>query len=83
MTRIAANEARKDFAEALNRVAYKGERIVVHRRGKNVAALVPIEDLNLLEEIEDRMDLEEARAVLKKPGSISLSELKKRLGIKG
>ena len=83
MTKIAANEARKDFAEALNRVAYKGERIVIHRRGKDVAALVPMDDLNLLDEIEDRMDLEDARMALKEKGSISLSELKKRLGIKG
>ena len=83
MTRLAANEARKDFAEALNRVAYRGERIIVHRRGKNVAALVPIEDLTLLEEMEDRIDLEAAREALKEPGSISLAQLKKRLGIKG
>ena len=39
------------------RVAYKGERIVLERHGKDVAALVSVEDLELLEELEDRTDL--------------------------
>lgn len=81
MVRLAANEARKEFAETLNRVAYKGERIIVHRHGKNVAALIPLEDLELLETIEDRIDLIDARNSLKEPGSIPWKKLKKELGI--
>jgi prevent-host-death family protein len=54
-----AAEARQDFAETVNRVAYGGERIVLHRRGRNLAALIPLEDLALLEELEDRQDAEE------------------------
>jgi len=30
---LSAGKARQDFAETVNRVAYGGERIVVHRRG--------------------------------------------------
>ncbi len=81
MTRLAANEARKDLAEALNRVAYGKERIVLQRRGKDVAALVSLEDLAVLEEIEDRMDLEEARAALREKGSVRWETLRKKLGI--
>ena len=77
---LAATEARDDFAELLNRVAYRGERIALHRRGKKVAALVPIEDLLLLERLEDRMDLEAARRAMKEKGSISLKDLKAELG---
>jgi prevent-host-death family protein len=62
--RIAAREARIHLAEILNRVAYRGERIVLHRRGKDAAALVPVEDLRLLEQIEDRIDADDARKVL-------------------
>jgi antitoxin (DNA-binding transcriptional repressor) of toxin-antitoxin stability system len=40
----------------------KGERVVVHRRGKAVAALIPLEDLALLEELEEQKDIEEYRA---------------------
>jgi prevent-host-death family protein len=81
MTRLSASAVREEFSETLNRVAYKGERIVLERRGKDVAALVPIEDLELLEELEDRMDLDAARKALKEQGSISLDELKVELGI--
>ncbi len=84
MTRLAAGAVRKDFADALNRVAYGKERIVLHRRGKNVAAMVPVEDLALLEELETRFDLEEARAALaeaRKKGTISWAKLKAELGL--
>jgi prevent-host-death family protein len=64
MIRIAAGEVRRDFAETVNRVAYGRERVVIHRRGKDLAALIPVEDLALLEELEDRRDLKDAeRAV--------------------
>jgi antitoxin Phd len=68
MTRLNVGEARKVFGDTLNRVAYRGERIVLERRGKDVAALVPIEDLRLLERLaeerEDRLDVEEADRIL-------------------
>ena len=54
----------KGFADTINRVAYGNERVVLRRRGKEVAAAVPIADLRLLEELEDRMDLVDARAAL-------------------
>ena len=81
MTRLSASTVREEFSETLNRVAYKGERIVLERHGKDVAALVPVEDLELLEQLEDRMDLEAARKALKEQGSISLDALKAELGI--
>ncbi len=61
---LTTSEIRVDFADALNRVAYGKERIVLERHGKQVAALIPIEDLSALEEIEDRYDAEAARRVL-------------------
>jgi hypothetical protein len=57
-----------------------GERIVLRRRGKDVAVLVPVEDLKLLEEIEDRIDIEEAKKALKEKGKIPWTKLKKKLG---
>ena len=61
MPRLNVMEARKTFSSTINRVAFGKERIILERRGKEVAALVPLEDLALLEEIEDRRDLREAR----------------------
>jgi hypothetical protein len=62
-------------------VVYQGERIVLERHGKDVVAMVPVEDLKLLEGLEDRMDLEEARERLKEPGRIPWKKIKARLGL--
>jgi antitoxin (DNA-binding transcriptional repressor) of toxin-antitoxin stability system len=48
-------------------VKLNGERIVVREGGKDVAAIVPMEDLALLEELEDAADVEEARRRLADP----------------
>ncbi|MEO8348494.1 MAG: type II toxin-antitoxin system Phd/YefM family antitoxin [Acidobacteriota bacterium] len=58
---MSATEARREFAELANRVAYSGERIVLERRGKGLMAWVSVDDLKLLEEIENRLDLRAVR----------------------
>jgi prevent-host-death family protein len=78
--KIASSTARSEFADLVNRAAYAGERVIVHRRKKPVAALVPLEDLELLEKLEDRIDLEEARRRLNEP-TVSWSKVKKALGL--
>ncbi len=42
-------QARADLAELVSRVGYSGERILLTRHGKPLAALVPIDDLEALE----------------------------------
>ena len=64
MTRLSTTEARDHLAEILNKVAYKEERIILHRRGKNIVAVVPISDLELLEKLEDRLDIEDVHKAL-------------------
>ena len=86
MARLATSTLREKLADALNRVAYKGERIVLERRGRDIAALVSLEDLAFLEELEDRLDVETARKALadmeasgEKP--IPWEDLKRDLGL--
>jgi len=43
-------EAKKKFSELLARAAFKGERFIITRRGKPMAALIGLDDLALLEE---------------------------------
>ena len=50
----------KGLADVLNRVAYAKDRVRITRRGKAVAAVVPIEDLELIERLEDEIDIREA-----------------------
>lgn len=80
--KIGVAEIRNNMADALNRVAYQGERIVLERRGKGVAAIVSMEDLALLEALEDERDVKAARKALKEKGAVPLQEIKARLGMK-
>lgn len=82
LTTITTGEARKKLADLINRVAYGQESIILTRRGEKVAALVSIEALELLRQIEDVIDIEDARKALAKPGkNISANEFWKKLGI--
>ena len=81
MPKLAATALRSHVADALNRVAYQGERIELERHGKVVAALVSIEDLELLEALENRVDLAAARRALKEPGQRSWNKIKAALGL--
>ena len=55
----------------------------MHRRGKAVAALIPLEDLALLEELEDRLDVEEAERRLADPNEVPIpyEQVQKELGL--
>lgn len=81
--RVGVARIRNTLADALNRVAYSGERVILERRGKGVAALVSMDDLELLEAVEDRIDLEAARQARAEGGKpIPLEQLADWLGIK-
>lgn len=84
MSSLNSSEARQHFPELINEAAYAKRRTIITRRGKKVAAIVPIEDLEALEATENKIDLEEARAALedvKKNGAISWEDLKSELGL--
>jgi len=84
MTKVPVSEARNDFSEIINIVSYRGDRVVLQRRGKDVVAVVPIEDLELLEALEDKLDIDAARKALReagKKGTVSWNKIKEELGI--
>lgn len=86
MNRVAASVLRDNFAETVNRVTYAGERIVIRRRGKDLAAIVPMSDLKLIELEENKIDLREARKSLaamkrKRQKPIPWSKAKRDLGL--
>ncbi len=62
MTHLDISTARRELFDTVNRVAYGKENIVLCRRGKDMAILVPIEYLPLLEEMEERLEVEAAEA---------------------
>jgi prevent-host-death family protein len=47
---LGVGEAKKRLSELMSRVVYRGERFLIRRRGKPMAALVSPEDLARLEQ---------------------------------
>jgi len=81
-TKVSTAEARKKFADIVNQVAYGKEPVVLTRRGQGIAALVSMEELELLLQIEDFVDIEDAKKALAEPGeNIPAQEVWKQLGL--
>ncbi len=83
MIRLKASKARGEFSAVLKGVN-KGQRFILSRHDKDVAAIVPVKDLELLQMIEDRLDRRAARLALddaEKHGTITWEALKEELGL--
>ncbi len=77
---VSIAKVRNNLADALNRAAYGGERIILERRGKPVAAIVSMEDLAVLEQLEDEADRKAVRKARKEGGKpIPWDEVKRSL----
>jgi prevent-host-death family protein len=74
-------DVRNTFSEYLNRASYQGQRIVIERRGKPVAALVSLEDLARIEALEDQADVKAAKRARKEKGGVTLDRYCKKHGL--
>jgi prevent-host-death family protein len=82
LRKISTADARKKLANIVNRVAFGKEAFVLTRRGEAVAALVSVEDLRLLQEMEERIDVDDAwKARSESEETVSWEELKKELNL--
>jgi len=86
MTTVTASSLKTSHSDILGRVRYGHERITVTYHGKEIAAVVPMEDARLLEKLEEMLDALDALDALEaideaeRDGTISLAELRARLG---
>ena len=83
MTKIGVSDARDHLSEVVDRARYTHERVVLTKRGKDVGAIVSIEDLKLLEMLEDQIDIDMARKALSEAGEerISYQSIREKLGL--
>ena len=65
---LRAGNSAERLSTLLDRVIGRRQRVVLTRRGKAQAAMVPLEDLLLLEALEDRADVDAAQAALAENG---------------
>jgi prevent-host-death family protein len=81
--KLSASKARQDLSSVIKGVR-KGQRFLLSRHGEDVAAIVSVEDLELLQAIEDRCDARVARAALadaEKNGTVSWDQVRAELGL--
>jgi prevent-host-death family protein len=83
MTSMNTVEAKEQFTDIINRVAHNKERVVLTRRGKDIAVIIPIEDLLALQQNQDKHDLHDAIDALKEArhsGMKTILQLKEEVG---
>jgi prevent-host-death family protein len=84
ITAVTVADARHDLADILNRVAYGKERLVITRHGRELAAIVPVEDLKLtarLRRFVARKDVARALDELDTGRASSWEQLRNELGL--
>ena len=84
MNKVTTAEARKNMAELLNRAAYGKERFVVTRHGKGLVAIVPLEEVTLLDRLRallSKRDLEAALTAMNESGTSSWDDVRKDLDL--
>jgi prevent-host-death family protein len=78
-------ELRQQLAEVMNRAEYQGQRFIIHRRDKDAAAIIPIEDLELLERLvrqeENRIDVAAARLARKDDDYVPYEDFRAEIGM--
>jgi prevent-host-death family protein len=80
-TKISSSDARKEFSDLLNKSGFGKERKIITRKGRGVAAVVPLEDLKTIEALEDEIDVRESKRILNDPETewIDWEDVKKEL----
>jgi prevent-host-death family protein len=79
---LTTSAARAQFADIVSRAEYAGEHTIIRRRKKPVAAVIPIADLKLIEQLEDEIDIADARKAMKEKGkNIPWAQIKKELNL--
>lgn len=83
MKQVTTAEARRHMADLLNRAAYGKERFVVTRHGRELVAIVPLEDVTLLDRLRallSRKDFEAALAEVEAFRTRPWNEVKREMG---
>lgn len=68
MKSVPITDARTSFGMLVNRAGLRGERILLTRNGKPIAAIVPFEDAEFMQKREDEIDIREADRIMGRGG---------------
>lgn len=83
-TKINFSEARSELTQIVNHVAFGHDRYILMRNGKELVAIISLEDLDILELCEDYLDVILAKRVdkeIQKEGTVKWDQAKRDLGL--
>lgn len=78
MKTVSLSNARGNFSRLIHDVACDKGFVVLTNRGRKLAALIPAEDLDYFQKLEDQMDAQAAKEALeeaKKRGTIPFEKV--------
>lgn len=78
---ISVTKVGENLSEIMGEVRYGHKRIKLTSNGKNIGAIIPLEDLELLEAIEDKIDIELAEKAEKDGPYYSLDQILEENGL--
>ncbi len=85
MTTVSMTDLHDHLPDTIERVRYTKDRVLVQKHNKEVAAVVSVEDVRLLEALEDLVDLHAAIEALHEMesdgGSVTVEEFRQELGL--
>ena len=88
METITSKDIREHLSDVLNKVAYKDQKYIITRSGKDVAVILSMEEWGLIEKMmqkmedeEDVRDADQAHARYIKEGAIPFDQAMKELGL--
>lgn len=85
ITLVNTVDAKEQFTDLVNRVVHSKERVILTRRGKEIAVIISIDDFKFLQDSQDKYDLRDAINALKEArqtGMIDLEQFKLEADIK-
>lgn len=83
MDSISVTDAKVSFSKFLNRVAYGRERLVITSHGEPKAALISVDDLRQLEEMEDAQAARKGLAAYRAGETVPYEEFRAELVAEG
>lgn len=72
---VPVTKARENLADIIGKVKYGHKRIKLTSNGKIVGVIIPLEDLELLEAIEDKIDIEVAERAINDGKTYTFNEV--------
>ena len=82
MIQVDLSDAHNNWDQIIEQVRVKQDRVMLTSQGREIGALIPTEDLKVLESLEDCTDVKAAREILKNSAAQHpFDGVRKKLGL--